>query len=101
MEIPVKESAAKADLALKLRHVFPEGGEVRMSRPVKRSEIRIGGPDASIQIDEIKEAVAAAGGCTQEDVKIGEIRKRSPSGMGAVWVQCPPRRQKSLRIRGE
>lgn len=87
VEIPGEESAAKADdLANKLKSIFPKDGEVRISRPVKRSEVRICGLDASIHPEELREAVAINGGCNKDEVKIGEIRKRSPRGMGAAWV---------------
>lgn len=102
VEIPGEEIAVKADdLAIKLKHIFPEGGEVRISRPIKRSEIRICGLDASIQTDEIREAVATTGGCTKEEVKIWEFRKRSPRGMGAAWVQCPAAAAKILADKGK
>ena len=98
IEIPSEESAAKADdLATRLRCVFPEGSEVRISRPIKRSEIKICGLDASISTDEIKEA--EVGGCAKEEIKVGEIKKRSPRGMGAAWVQCPSTAAKILADR--
>ena len=90
MEIPGEGSADKADnLAERLKQVFPENGEVRVTRPAKKAEIRIGGLDGSIRPEEIKAAVAATGGCPEEEVKLGEIKRRSPRGLGAVWAQCP------------
>ena len=101
IEIPGQESSAKADgLAAKLKEVFAEESEVRISRPSKRAEIRICGLDASIQPSEVKERVAAEGGCSEEDVKIGEIRTRSPRGLGAVWVQCPALAAQALADKG-
>ena len=85
VEIPGQESAAKADyLAAKLKKVFPDEGDVRISRPVKRAEIRICGLDESIHPGEIKDTIAAKGGCDSEDIKVGEIKRRSPRGMGAA-----------------
>ena len=97
VEIPGDESAAKADvLATKLREIFPEDGEVKISRPTKRSEIRISGLDPTIKVEEIIEAVATIGSCDKKDVKVREIKKRSPKGMGAAWVQCPITSAKTL-----
>ena len=92
VESPGQESAAKADdLAAKLRKVFPEEGDVRISRPVKRAEVRICGLDESIQPGEVKETIAAEGGCNSEEVKVGEIKRRSPRSLGVAWIQCPRR----------
>ena len=81
MEIPGEESADKADnLTEKLKQVFPENGEVRVTRPAKKAEIRIDGLDGCIRPEEIKAAVAATGGCSEAEVKLGGIRRRSPEG---------------------
>ena len=102
IEIPGQESSAKADnLAIKLKEVFAEEREIRISRPSKRTEIRICGLDASIQPSEVKERVAAEGGCNVDEVKVGEILKRSPRGLGAAWVQCPVLAAKALADKGK
>ena len=90
VEVPGKESAARADdLAERLKKIFSENGEVKISRLVKRSELRISGLDISVKTVEVAAAVAAEGGYSVGEVKTGEIKKRSPRGMGSVWVQCP------------
>ena len=90
-EIPGKDRSAKADvLATRLNEVFAKEEEVRISRPLRRAEIRIRGLDMSIQPGDVQKAVTAACGCKAEEVKVGEIRKGSPRGhlcMGAV--PCP------------
>ena len=102
MEIPGEESADKADnLAEKLKQVFPENGEVRVTRPAKKAEIRMGGLDGSIRPEEIKAAVAATGGCPEAEVKLGDIRRRSPRGLGTVWAQCPALAAKKTVDRGK
>ena len=89
-EIPGQDRSAKADhLAAKLIEVFAKEEEVHISRPHKRAEIRIKELDMAIQSEEVQQAVAAAGSCSLEEVKVGEIRKKSPRGMGTAWVQCP------------
>ena len=102
IEIPGEESSAKADiLATKLREVFVEEREIKISRPIKRAEIRICGLDDSIQPEEVRERVAAEGGCNIEEVKTGEIMRRSPRGLGTVWVQCPALAAKALADKGK
>ena len=101
IEIPGEESAAKADnLAAKLKEVFPEDGDVRVARPTKKTELRISGLDGSIRTEEVIAAVAATGDCSENDIRIGEIKKRSPRGLGAVWIQCPTAAAKKLADKG-
>ena len=100
VEIPGEDRAAKADnLAGKLREIFPEN-EVKITRPVKRTDLRITGLDISVLKVEIIEAVAQIGGCLEEDVKIGEPRQRTPRGAVSVWLQCPAEAAKKLVDRG-
>ena len=89
-EVPGKKSAVRADeLAEKLRRIFPEGGEVRISRPVEKSEFRISGLVVSIRLREVTKAIAAEGGCSESDVKTGEIKRSTTRGASSEWVQCP------------
>ena len=37
----------------------------------------------------VEKAVVAVGGCDAAEVRVGEIRRRSPRGVGTAWVQCP------------
>ena len=100
-EIPGKDRFEKADvLAARLSEVFAEEKEVRISRPLRRAEIRILGLDMAIQPGDVQKAIVAACGCKAEEVKVGEIRKRSPRGMGTAWVQCPASAAKVLVDQG-
>ncbi|XP_020295564.1 uncharacterized protein LOC109860703 [Pseudomyrmex gracilis] len=67
--------------------VSEKGG--RLARPTKTVELRVRGLDKSISPEEIKEAVASAGGCRSTEVKVGQPRA-SPGGLSTSWVQCPP-----------
>lgn len=88
-EIPGANSQEQADkFALELKKALAGKEGVRVQRPTKMAEIRLRGLDESIQAPEVKEAVAATGGCEEEDIHTGEIRK-TPGGMGIVWVRCP------------
>lgn len=42
------------------------------------------------------EAVVNNGGSLEDDVRIGEIRQRTPRGSGSIWVQCPTEAAKKL-----
>lgn len=100
LEIPGEDGALiKADaLASKLRGAL--GEEVaRVTRPVKRADLRIAGLDESVTKPELIVAIASSGGCSQEECRIGEIR-RAPSGLGTVWVNCPATAAKKLAETG-
>lgn len=88
LEVPGEDSAAKADrLAQKLRVALADK-EVRVNRSIKIAELRIGGLDESITRDDLAGAVAGAGDCPHEEIRVGEIRKGN-SGLGVAWVRCP------------
>ncbi|XP_059050234.1 uncharacterized protein LOC131845209 [Achroia grisella] len=94
LEVP-GDSGDKADqLANKLASILPEGS-VRVSRPMKSAELRIGDLDDSATAAEVVAAVAREGKCTVETVKSGEIRRTS-SGVGTLWVRCPVAAAKAL-----
>ncbi|XP_076285581.1 uncharacterized protein LOC143211635 [Lasioglossum baleicum] len=61
--------------------------EVRVARPVKKAEFRLTGLDLSVTPQEVVEAVARAGGCTPESVRVGG-NKIPTGGLGTIWVQC-------------
>lgn len=61
---------------------------VEVSRPMKRTELRITGLDDSTTSDEVAAAIAAKGGCAIDQVKVGVVR-RTPHGTRLVWVRCP------------
>ncbi|TGZ45956.1 hypothetical protein DBV15_12219 [Temnothorax longispinosus] len=87
-EVPGADSNEKADLlAGRLRQEFIEG-EVRVTRPFKCVDVRIGGLDDAATIQEVAEALAAAGQCKRKEVKVGSIR-RTRKGMGTMWAECP------------
>ncbi|KZC14282.1 hypothetical protein WN55_06679 [Dufourea novaeangliae] len=88
LEVPGPERAARADaLARHLEEVF-HGTDVRVSRPVKTAEVRLTGLDESVTAEAVAGAVAAAGGCTAAEVRVGVVR-RNRSGLGGVWAKCP------------
>lgn len=88
LQIPGPDSAQKADaLADRLRVALGDMN-VKIGRPVKMGEIRVMDLDESISKKDIAEAIAGAGECREEEIKVGEIRL-SPAKLGTVWVRCP------------
>ena len=51
-------------------------------------------------MEELIAAVAATGNCSEKNIRIGEIKKRSPRGLGAVWIQCPSTAAKIIADKG-
>ncbi|XP_026745488.1 uncharacterized protein LOC113506849, partial [Trichoplusia ni] len=88
LEIPGASSGEKADaLAEKLRATL-NSVDVRISRPIRRAEIRLSDLDDSATQEEIVTAIATKGGCSPSDVKVGAIR-RDRSGLGTAIASCP------------
>ncbi|XP_049871995.1 uncharacterized protein LOC126370917 [Pectinophora gossypiella] len=88
LELAGATSAEKADtLAEKLRESM-SGDVVKVSRPIKRADMRIVGLDDSVTAQEVVEAVATAGGCATDAIRTGVIRVGA-GGMGSLMVSCP------------
>ncbi|XP_025261901.1 uncharacterized protein LOC112637121 [Camponotus floridanus] len=88
-EVPGPDSGPKADkLAEALRPLLEPKG-VRVSRPVKLAELRVAGLDDSITPTEVQQAIAAAGGCSVGEVKVGKINLSPAGRLGSVWARCP------------
>ncbi|XP_059054680.1 myosin-14-like [Achroia grisella] len=99
LEIPGANTGEAADaLAARIEEVLPED-VVRVSRPVKSAELRIGDLDDSTLVADVVVAVMREGGCLESAVKTGEIRRNS-QGTGSVWVRCPVAAAKKLAEAG-
>jgi len=85
-EVAGEDKVAKANrLAAKLRE---EIKEVKITRPCKKSDLRIKNLDDSVSADEIKRVLANVGQCGVEGIHMGPIR-RVPGGLGTAWAKCP------------
>ncbi|XP_059061652.1 uncharacterized protein LOC131854547 [Achroia grisella] len=99
LEVPGADTGDKANsLAAKLAEIVPEGS-VRVTRPEKSAEIRISDLDDSATAEDVVAAVVRQGGCAELSVKTGEVR-RTPSGVGSIWVRCPVAAAKALTEAG-
>ncbi|KOB72329.1 Gag-like protein, partial [Operophtera brumata] len=88
MEVSGPDCGPKADaLAERMRVALADMG-VRIVRPVKMAELRLKDLDDSVTPEEVAAAVAKAGSCSVDDVRVGDIR-RLPTTLGTVWVRCP------------
>jgi len=101
LEIPGPDASRRAkEMASQLRALFPDGSGVRISRPVKRVELRIAGFDEPVTPREI-----AAGGfrfaddCAADEVRMGAIRS-TRDGLFTAWVQVPASAGVPLAERG-
>ena len=88
LEISGEGNKEKADaLAQKMREVLEPQG-IKVARPTKCADMRVRGLDDSATPEDVRSALARAGGCSEDDLKLGPVR-RAPSGAGSVWVQGP------------
>lgn len=86
LEVAGADRAQKADrLAAKLREVLEE---VRVARPVRCVEMRISGLSDSATEETVAASLAAEGGCSADQIKVGVI-KRPPGRQGTAWLRCP------------
>jgi len=90
LEVPGADASRKADAltALMREHIGGMEG-VRVTRPIRRIDLRVVGFDESIAPREIAEAISVhSDTCCADDVRMGPI-PTSRSGMCTAWVQAP------------
>lgn len=75
-------------LATKIRQATGEIEGVKVTVPTKKSELRLKDLDDAVDSEDVKRAVASAGCCTMEEIRVGPIRTAA-NGLGSVWIQCP------------
>ncbi|XP_029163013.1 uncharacterized protein LOC114934535 [Nylanderia fulva] len=95
-EISGANGHEKADrFALGMREALKGKTGVKVQRPIKMAEMRLRGLDKSIRASEVIKAIATVGNCEEEEIHLGEIRK-TPGGMGIVWIRCPLKAANSI-----
>ncbi|KMQ87082.1 hypothetical protein RF55_13738, partial [Lasius niger] len=88
IQIPGKDRVKLADdLANRMDEVL-KGKGASIGRPSKLAELRVRGIDIFVTPDNVASAIALAGRCDKNTVRLGRIRKTA-SGLGTVWVRCP------------
>ncbi|XP_020297040.1 uncharacterized protein LOC109861693 [Pseudomyrmex gracilis] len=85
MEIPGKDSEAKADRLFAAMSALAENFRVRVTRPIKTGKLRVRSLDNSDTPEEVRDAV---GDCRPTDVKVDRARA-SPNRLFTAWIQCP------------
>ncbi|XP_013142066.1 PREDICTED: uncharacterized protein LOC106106084, partial [Papilio polytes] len=99
LEIIGPECNQKADnLAAKLREALSHLN-LKIRRPTKTGDIRLRDLDDAVNAQEVAEAVAKVGGCSADEIKVGEIH-RSLSSMGSCWLRCPIKVVRNLVVSG-
>ncbi|XP_063373582.1 uncharacterized protein LOC134661424 [Cydia amplana] len=87
LEVAGADNGRTAD-ALKVRLEAAIGDAARVYRPVKMARLRVSGLDEATTPETVATAIAAKGGCSNADVRVGDIRI-GYSGTGSALVQCP------------
>lgn len=84
IEVLGPDSHDRADaLADKLKTILQN--QVKVIRPMVKSDIRLVGLDDSVSVEEVMYVVAQNGTCKEEEIKTGPIRKMN-NGLSTVWV---------------
>lgn len=95
-EISGDNNIEKADaLAGRIREVTSGQEGVKIDRPLKTAEVRVRGLEWSTTAREVAEAIAEKTRCQRDSIKTGEIR-RSPQGLGSLWLKMPLAKAKIL-----
>lgn len=82
------DNKTKADaLAMAMKDVLAKDC-VRISRPVKRTDIRVTGIDEDDSPDDIRAAIINIDGGKGENIKISSI-KTTNDGRNVAWISCP------------
>lgn len=79
---------AKADALAKTMKDVLEKDCVRISRPVKITDIRITGIDEDVSPDDIRVAIINIDSGKEENIKISNI-KTTNDGRNVAWISCP------------
>lgn len=89
LEIADKDGANKAkSLRDRMQEVLEGMEGVRVTRPLKCSELRIRDILEDTSVEEIQRAIAENGGCEEDEIKVGPLQK-SLNGLYSAWVRCP------------
>ncbi|XP_067215690.1 serine/arginine repetitive matrix protein 1-like [Linepithema humile] len=94
LEIPGEREAAKVKasrLASAMIIALGQSEDVKISRPTRRLDLRLHGIGPEANSEDIREAVAMAGECSPNEVRVGAIPSSTTRGVNTVWVQCPDR----------
>ncbi|XP_063624757.1 uncharacterized protein LOC134796497 [Cydia splendana] len=87
LEVAGADNGRTAD-ALKVRLEAAIGDVARVYRPVKMARLRVSGLDETATPEAVAKAIAAKGGCSHANIRVGDIRI-GYSGAGSALVQCP------------
>lgn len=61
---------------------------VKISRPMKKADLRVSGLDESATVEDVRAAVVGMTGCRASNIRCGQVQS-SPTGVGSLWLQCP------------
>ncbi|XP_067203393.1 uncharacterized protein [Linepithema humile] len=102
LEISGEQSRMKADaLASRMREAVKDlPGEVKISRPSRRMDVRLVGLEIAITPEEIAATIATEGGCQVDEVRMGGVQTTGRRGLNLVWAQCPADAALKLAERG-
>lgn len=87
IEVMGRDSTVRANrLASRIRDVLKDAADVR--RPVRQARLRLSGMDDSVSVEEVICTLSGAGDCSDEDIRVGELRL-GYNGLQQTFVQMP------------
>lgn len=100
IEINNDEEGTKADLLKNKLGEVLDSSKIKVSRPVKKMQLKLSRIDDSIASGEIAQALARVGGCQSDVIECSEIKSFRGS-MEIACVQCPARIVLKIKEQGE
>ena len=72
-------------------------GGIIVTRPTATAELRLRGLDPTVDEEGVRKALAQAGGCPVEEIRVGTIR-RPQFSLGSLWACLPVKAAKKVSV---
>jgi hypothetical protein len=100
LELPGDRNREKATaLATQLTRIL-DPNKVRVATPFRTAEAMVTGIDVLVTKEEIRNTLAAEGGCRAEDIQLSEVRS-ARNGLGSAWMRGPAGAMRKLAHAGK
>lgn len=100
IEIADDEEGEKADVLRDKINEALDSSKIRVSRPVKKIQMRLTEIDDSITVNEIRQEITKVDSCKSVDIDCSEV-KYFRGNLGVTWVRCPMRAALKIKENGD
>jgi hypothetical protein len=100
LELPGDRNREKATALATQPTRILDPNRVRVATPFRTAEAMVIGIGVSVTKEEIRNILAAEGGCRAEDIQLGEVRSVR-NGLGSAWMRGPTGAMRRLAHAGK